>query len=337
MKRILLSLLLFAGVIQVCMAQYDYVVKLDSYRFKPRTNVPVDTIRRPATLSISREGTIRLELSGKSTYTIPFDEVKVESDTGWFIILISWTNLKFYKNGKEMAEISDNGEFTARATDYPYINMRNPQLKDLFNTIKPLIEKKAFFVKRQPKPQTQAPTNAVSSNTMICIYDGGYFIRDGNKWYEYRPKQKPNDVWAYYDQYHEENGFFNIKSSACSVSVPKAANNNVFIAKNNKWEVVYYTKQVFNYCPERGNKLFCHTRGFFFKTGDQWREYLPGSKSTGVWASYTETGHDDGFYYIKNNTNEVAVPRKAANKFFVRKTPSDAWSEVYTTTQVFDY
>ena len=173
--------------------------------------------------------------------------------------------------------------------------------------------------------------------SMICIYEGGYFIRNGKKWYEYRPKDKPYAVWAEYSQYNEEDYFYNIKNTSNTVSIPKNSSNKVYIYKNTKWEVIYNTTQVFNICPQRGNKLFCHTRGFFFKNGNSWTEYLPDRNATSAWATYTQTSSDSNFYYIKNANDEVAIPRKPVNKFFVRKTSEDKWKEVYTTTQIFDY
>lgn len=66
--------------------------------------------------------------------------------------------------------------------------------------------------------------------TGIYSYDGGYFLRNGSHWEEYRPDYKTG-VWASYEQYNEEANFFNIKNSACSVSVPKTASANFFYAK----------------------------------------------------------------------------------------------------------
>lgn len=179
--------------------------------------------------------------------------------------------------------------------------------------------------------------NSSSRNSFICIYDGGYFIRDGTQWYEYRPQSKPNTYWANYSQTKEDDNYYYIKSSASDVCVPKSSINKVYIYRNNQWEVVYNTTQVFQFCPQRGNKLFCHTTGFFFKDGNNWKEYRPSKNSNSAWASYEQTSFDDGFYYIKSTQCEVAVPRKSTNKFFIKKPSENKWEEVYTTTQVFDY
>lgn len=59
-----------------------------------------------------------------------------------------------------------------------------------------------------------------AGQTGLYSYKGGYFIRNGSHWEEYRPDSKIG-VWATYEQYNEESNFFNIKNSSCSVSVPK--------------------------------------------------------------------------------------------------------------------
>lgn len=182
-------------------------------------------------------------------------------------------------------------------------------------------------------------TNTITSsgNSIICIYDGGYFIRDGKHWYEYRPKDKPNTTWATYSQTKEDDNYYFIKSSVSEVCVPKSSVNKVYIEKNGKWEVVYNTTQVFNFCPQRGSKLFCHTTGFFFKDGDNWTEYRPEKNSKSGWNTYVQSSLDSDFYYLKNSQCEVAVPRKTSNKFFIKMPTDSKWKEVYTTTQVFDY
>ena len=44
------------------------------------------------------------------------------------------------------------------------------------------------------------------SQSMLCTYKGGYFIRNGNNWYEYRPHDK-DGVWAQYTQSGGDDNF----------------------------------------------------------------------------------------------------------------------------------
>ena len=73
-----------------------------------------------------------------------------------------------------------------------------------------------------------ALTQAIGQ-TGLYTYNGGYFLRNGSHWEEYRPDAKPG-VWATYEQYNEEANFFNIKNSLCYVSVPKTTSCNFFYA-----------------------------------------------------------------------------------------------------------
>lgn len=59
-----------------------------------------------------------------------------------------------------------------------------------------------------------------AQTTGLYAYDGGYFIKNGNSWEEYRPDVSEG-VWATYEQYNEEANFYNIQNSLCVVSVPK--------------------------------------------------------------------------------------------------------------------
>lgn len=68
-----------------------------------------------------------------------------------------------------------------------------------------------------------------AGQTGLYSYKGGYFLRNGSHWEEYRPDSKIG-VWATYEQYNEESNFFNIKNSSCCVSVPKNTSCNFFYA-----------------------------------------------------------------------------------------------------------
>lgn len=70
----------------------------------------------------------------------------------------------------------------------------------------------------------------VAQNTGLFTYTGGYFIKDGNNWYEYRPGDKVG-VWASYTQYGEEENFYNIENNINYVSVPKDPSNSFLLLK----------------------------------------------------------------------------------------------------------
>lgn len=58
------------------------------------------------------------------------------------------------------------------------------------------------------------------AQTGLFTYNGGYFIKNGETWYEYRPGDKAG-VWAEYTQYGEGENYYNIENHLNVVSVPK--------------------------------------------------------------------------------------------------------------------
>ena len=170
------------------------------------------------------------------------------------------------------------------------------------------------------------------AQTGLYTYNGGYFIQDGKTWTEYRPNDK-DGIWATYTQYNEEENFYNIKSSVSTVSVPKKSSNNFYIYNNNKWEVVYYTKEIYNYFDDTSRQLYCYKGGYFAKDGDNWREYRPDDKR-GIWATYTQYNEEENFYNIKSSACTVSIPKKSSNNFYIYN--NNKWEVIYTTSSIYD-
>lgn len=59
----------------------------------------------------------------------------------------------------------------------------------------------------------------------------GFFIKDGNIWKEYRPKDKPG-IWDTYSQYGEEANYYNIRNNTKTFAIPKTSNNNFYKREN---------------------------------------------------------------------------------------------------------
>ena len=170
------------------------------------------------------------------------------------------------------------------------------------------------------------------SQTGLFTYDGGYFIRDGNTWVEYRPAEK-DDAWATYTQYDEESNFYNIYNNYCSLSIPKEAHNKIYIRKNNDWEVIYNTRQVYNEFTASSRNIYCYEGGYFVRNGENWEEYCPARRS-GVWNSYTKYSEDDNYIMIQNSQCKVAVPKVAGYNFFIYN--NGDWVKCYEGTNVYD-
>lgn len=172
------------------------------------------------------------------------------------------------------------------------------------------------------------------AQSMLCTYKGGYFIRNGNTWYEYRP-QKKDDVWNTYTQYSTDNNYYYIRNNRCSLSIPKKNKNSIWIEKGkDKWEVLYTTINVYSYCPVRSSQIYTYKKGFYVKNGNNWKLYLPEKKRDGSWATYTQYDKDENYYYIKNSSDNIAIPRKSNNDFFWRK--NGKWEKLHTTLALYD-
>ena len=95
----------------------------------------------------------------------------------------------------------------------------------------------------------------LAQTTGLYTYEGGYFIKNGNSWEEYRPDFQEG-VWAAYEQYNEEENFYNIQNSQCVVSVPKSTVNKFYYAKpGEEWQPIYNTKEIYEYMPDSGREI----------------------------------------------------------------------------------
>lgn len=173
-----------------------------------------------------------------------------------------------------------------------------------------------------------------AQETGLFVYDGGYFVKAGDSWEEYRPDQKEG-VWATYEQYNEEENFYNVRNSKCYVSVPKSTVNSFYYAApGDKWEPIYTTKAVYEYMSDSARGIYCYRGGYFVRDGLSWREYRPGDKRD-LWAEYDQTSADERFFYISNENNRVAIP-KAENNESVYLSKDGEWRPIYSMVGIYD-
>lgn len=171
--------------------------------------------------------------------------------------------------------------------------------------------------------------------TGLFTYEGGFFIKTGTTWKEYRPKDKPG-VWATYTQYNEETNYYNIKNANCTLSIPKASNNNFYKNENGKWVVVYNTRVVYPSFVDSSVRLFCFKTGFYVRDGKKWRLYLP-EKQSSCWADFDQYNEDDKFFYLKNINDKVCVPKRADLNCFLWNKSTEKWEANYAITEIYDH
>ena len=173
-----------------------------------------------------------------------------------------------------------------------------------------------------------------AQETGVFVYDGGYFVKSGDSWEEYRP-DKNEGVWATYEQYAEEESFYNLRNSMCYVSVPKStANAFYYAAPGEAWKPIYTTRAIYEYMSDSAREIYCYQGGYFVRDGLVWREYRPGDKR-GLWAEYDQDSADDKFFYISNESNKVAVPKSESERS-VYLSKDGEWKPAYSLVGVYD-
>lgn len=184
--------------------------------------------------------------------------------------------------------------------------------------------------------------SALAQTTALVVYNGGYFVKNGDEWVEYRPADKV-EPWNEYRQYRENDQFYYLKSKRCNVAVPKLARDNVFVdrKKNGNWEVVYNTISVHPVCPESDGLFYCYTTtgieydGYFVRDNGKWREYRPNMKRD-MWAEFDEVGEDRNYFLLKSEHNTVYVPKSLDSRFIIKKNDGSSWRGGYTPSAIFD-
>ena len=176
------------------------------------------------------------------------------------------------------------------------------------------------------------------AQTGLYTYSGGYFIRNGNSWSEYRPADK-KDVWATYTQDGEQDNFYTISNSSRSVAVPKSSSWGVFIADGNGgWSKIYDGRQVYNYfdTSNAGNRICCYEGGYFVQDGKEWTEYRPGDRQ-GIWARYELYNETETFWYIQHGSDipeRLAIAKDISNALWILR--GDNWEKIYNPTDFYE-
>ena len=180
-----------------------------------------------------------------------------------------------------------------------------------------------------------AVTNVLAQESCLVTYDGGFFVKQGINWTEYR-LEKVSGPWATYTQYLDEKNYFKIRNSNNELSIPKERHNKIYILKNGKWKVIYNTLQVYNYFNDKSRAIYTYEGGYFVRDGLNWREYRPADKE-GIWASYTQYYNWAAHFYIKNNLIKIRIP--ITIKTFlstIEFEKNGKWVACYKTSAIYD-
>lgn len=80
--------------------------------------------------------------------------------------------------------------------------------------------------------------------------------------------------------------------------------------------------------------LVPYESGYFVKNGKEWTEYRPVDK-VGVWATYKQYKEDDVFFYAKNKTCRLAIPKMGRDNIFIDRDKKGKWEVVYDPFEVY--
>ena len=174
-----------------------------------------------------------------------------------------------------------------------------------------------------------------AGETGLFTYEGGFFVKDGNHWTEYRPKDKPG-IRATYDQCGEEEHYYKIKNTSQLLAIPKSSNNKFYKSVNGEWRVVYTTRVIYSYFKDTSVKLFCFENGYYVRDKKKWRLYLP-DKKQGLWTDFDQYDEDEKFFYLNNDFDKVCVPKRADLKCFLWNKNSKSWEANYSITEIYDH
>lgn len=183
-----------------------------------------------------------------------------------------------------------------------------------------------------------------AQTTALVPYEGGYFVKDGDDWTEYRPADKTGK-WSTYEQYKEDDTFFYIENKKCRLAIPKLADSKIFIKRDKKgqWEVVYNTIDVHHQCVNPDGLFYCYQdgrgrehNGYYVRcVNGVWKEYAPGKKR-GVWAEFKQIGEDKDYFIVESTQNVVKIPKRQELNFVITQPGNNHWRGGYTTKAIYD-
>ena len=105
-----------------------------------------------------------------------------------------------------------------------------------------------------------------SGETGLFTYEGGFFVKNGTSWKEYRPKDKPG-VWATYTQYSQDDKYYYISNDNGSLAIPEKSINNFYRMEGGEWKVIYKTRVVYDHFSDSSVRLFCFPQDTLLEMG----------------------------------------------------------------------
>lgn len=136
-------------------------------------------------------------------------------------------------------------------------------------------------------------------------------------------------------EYGEEANYYNIRNNTITLAIPKTSNNNFYKRENGEWRIIYTTRVIYSYFKDSSVGLFCFETGYYVRDKKKWRLYLP-DKKEGLWTDFDQYDEDDKFFYLKNDSAKVCVPKRADLNCFLWNKNNEKWEANYSITEIYD-
>lgn len=158
-------------------------------------------------------------------------------------------------------------------------------------------------------------------------YEGGFFEKKGNTWYDYKD-ENPTKVVNSFKEISSDANFYVGDNGQFKVAIPKSTNNDfLFQMKgSNKWKLMFPSKESE---AQRQNRLkYYYEGGHFEKKGNYWIEFKESNPNKAVnW--FTEVSSDKNFYVADNGNCKVAIPKDSQNNFLIQLKGSNEWKYLH--------
>ncbi len=158
-------------------------------------------------------------------------------------------------------------------------------------------------------------------------YEGGFFEKKGNIWYDYKDENPTKGVNSFKEISSDAN-FYVGDNGQFKVAIPKSTNNDFLfqLKDSNKWKLMFPSKESE---AQRQNRLkYYYDGGHFEKKGNYWIEFKESNSNKAVnW--FTEVSSDKNFYVVDNGNCKIAIPKDTKNNFLIQLKGSDEWKYLH--------
>lgn len=174
-------------------------------------------------------------------------------------------------------------------------------------------------------------------NAQFCAYKGGYFVKMGKEWHEYRPEDKLYPHTVCKEVSNDENYFY-VEANGVKLAIPKSSSVNKYIygKTTGDWFKCYDIINVYDDNPGYSPKAFVYDNGVFMIIKGIMHRYDNNYKK-GNYKEYEIYKTNENFYLIKSNDGEfIGVPRTWYGTFQRYDKKTEKWVDFSKALALYD-